>query len=159
MKTKPISREIQAKDIMTKPVESVYLRDSLQQVAHLFTDNHISAAAVMDEKGNPIGVITKTDLVRHEEETYGIKTTSEKDLPGGFHTIGDEEKVQDWMTPVIFSAKPTMPVKEVARRMVRFGTHHIFVRDARTGPILGVVSSFDVLRHVASKNGKTVDSY
>jgi CBS domain-containing protein len=63
--------------------------------------------------------------------------------------VQEEDKVEYWMTPVIFSVKPGTPITEIARRMVRYGIHHIFVREKDHGNIIGVVSSFDILRYVA----------
>src|SRR5205823_14228486 len=105
-------------------------------VARLFTEKHIGAAAVVDGLGRPIGVITKTDIVRYEEERDGSRMFDKKDIPrmndepkrSGFHLIEDDEKVQTWMTPVIFTVKPSTSMKEIAQRMVRYGIHHIFVQ-------------------------------
>ncbi len=128
-------RELQAQQIMTRHVESVSTEDPIQYVVHLFNENNISAAAVLDGEGTPIGVITKTDIVRYEEERQ-------------MGTNG-EDTVKDWMTPVIFSVKPDISMKEIARRMVRYGIHHIFVRGRNGERLMGIVSSFDVLRHIA----------
>ena len=160
MKRSQANREIQACEIMTKPVEAVRTQDSLHEVARLFTENHIGAAAVLDKQGKPIGVITKTDLVRYEEEKDESKTVDKKELSplkgeskrSGFHVVDEEDTVEHWMTPVIFSVKLETPMREIARRMVRYGIHHIFVRGKKGEPIVGIVSSFDVLRQVASQN-------
>lgn len=159
MKNIQANRGIQAYEIMTKPVETVRMQDSLHEAARLFTDNHIGAAAVLDEHGKPVGVITKTDLVRYEEENDAVKTVDKKNFSrmngeskrSGFHLVDEEDTIEHWMTPVIFSVKLETPMKEIARRMVRYGIHHIFVRGKNGEPIVGIVSSFDVLRRVAEE--------
>ncbi|MFN0118464.1 MAG: HPP family protein [Elusimicrobiota bacterium] len=150
--------DIRAAQIMKKPVETVRLLDSVHDVAHLFNENHIGAAAVVDQKGKPVGVITKTDIVRYLEEKDESRIINKKkyspkkgkgEIPG-FHEIDNEESVQDWMTPVIFSAQPETPLNEIAKQMVKNGLHHIFVQGKKDG-ILGIISSFDILSQLSSK--------
>jgi CBS domain-containing protein len=148
---------VKASDIMTKPVEVVRAVDSLHDVARLFNEKHIGAAAVLDGVGKPVGVITKTDLIRYEEEKNDVGTVDKRNLPRfdadlkrpGFHLVDDDDTVQNWMTPVIFTVKPETSMKELAQRMVRYGIHHIFVQKPNQTGLLGIVSSFDVLRTVA----------
>lgn len=135
MKTIPNKRQDQAYWLMSKPVETVWLKDSMRDVATLFSDKNISAAAVIDDNKKPIGVITKTDLARYEQK------------------IDEEDMVEHWMTPVIFSVKPDTPVVEIARRMVKYGVHHIFVRGMDGEPLVGVVSSFDLIKKIANGKG------
>ncbi len=152
-----ITQNLKASDIMTKPVEVVRAVDSLHDVARLFNEKHIGAAAVLDTLGKPVGVITKTDLVYYEQEKNEVGTMDRKQLSHfadevkqpGFHLVDDDETVQNWMTPVIFTVKPETPMKEVAQRMVRYGIHHIFVQKPAQVGLLGIVSSFDILRCVA----------
>ena len=125
------NRQTQAYWLMSKPVESVRLKDTIRDVAYLFSEKNIGAATVLDGQGKPVGVITKTDLARFENKT------------------DEEDTVEHWMTPVIFSVKPETPMEDIARRMVKYGVHHIFVRGKNGDPIVGVVSSFDILRKVA----------
>ena len=133
MKKNHDNRKMQVSWIMSRPVEAVRMKDPLQEVAFLFTEKNIGAAAVLDENKKPVGVITKTDLARYNNK------------------VDEEDAVEHWMTPVIFSVKPETSIKEIARRMVKYGVHHIFVRGSDGEPIVGVVSSFDILKHVASQ--------
>jgi CBS domain-containing protein len=150
------------REIMNSPVEMVHTKDSLHDAARLFTEHHIGAAVVENEDGKPVGVITKSDLVRYEEEKDETQTVNKKkdrswmngdDQPSGFHAVAEVEIVQNWMTPIIFSVKPETSVTEIAQRMVKYGIHHIFVRGVSADQILGIVSSFDILRMVASIHG------
>jgi predicted transcriptional regulator len=144
---------------MTKPVEVLSENDSIMRVAHLFNEKHIGAAAVLDSLGKPVGVITKTDIIHYEEERDGLQTVDKSEFrgmngdtrPSGYHLMDDDAAVRNWMTPVIFTVKPETPMKEVARRMVRYGIHHIFIQNDKQRDLLGIVSSFDVLRYVASE--------
>ena len=153
--------EIQAHRLMSMPVETVQMKDPLHVVAHLFAKKHIGAAAVLDSDKKPVGVITKTDLVRYEETKNGPTAVREKNtmdlnggLAGGYHLIEDDDTVDQWMTPVIFKVKPETTMQEMARRMVRYKIHHIFVQGRNGETIAGIVSSFDILKQVASAGGR-----
>ena len=158
MKSSTAKQSLQAYEIMTKPVETVCTQDSIHDIATLFTEKNISAAAVLDTNNNPVGMITKTDIVRYEKERNGNVTMNKKDLPrmgneperAGFHLADDDETVENWMNPIIFNVKKETPLRELARRMVKYGLHHIFVKGNKNQPIIGIVSSFDVLRQVAA---------
>lgn len=145
-----------AGQLMSRPVQTVSASDPLRKVAELFTEQSISAAAVLDREKTPVGVITKTDLVRYENRREGTwdeldrknaGTWSEEGLP----IVNEDETVGRWMTPVIFSVEPSTPAGAVARRMVKYGTHHIFVKGPEGNKIEGIVSSFDLLRVFAKE--------
>lgn len=156
MKDLKNNRDVCAYEIMTSPVEVVRTTDSLQNVIRLLNEHNIGAVAVLDSDGKPVGVITKTDIIRYaevSENSHSINKKANKILTEEEESLiptrDQEDIVLNWMTPVIFSVKSETPVKEVAKRMVRYGIHHIFVQEKQDGHILGVVSSFDILRYVA----------
>jgi CBS domain-containing protein len=103
----------------------------------------LDALLVIDGDKNPIGVITKTDVVRFENEN--ARTVQKKT-----DVVADDQSVLSWMTPVIFTVPPEVPVSEIAKRMIKYGVHHIFVRNPKQKSIVGVVSTFDILQQVAS---------
>jgi len=143
-----------AEQLMTKPVETVSARDPLYLVARLFADRSISAAGVLDDKGSFVGVITKTDLIRNEDQRGGIVAALQATGTGiwsesGLPIVNEEDLVSHWMTPVIFSVSRVTSAAVLARRMVKYGTHHILVHGTRKDDIVGIVSSFDLLRVIA----------
>lgn len=127
-----------ASQIMNKHVEMVRGHDSINDVASLFTDHFIGSAVVLNAYGQPVGVITKTDLVRYQTKRAQDPTSVFPDT------------AENWMTGAIFSVKPNTPLKEVASRMIRYGIHHMFVKKPDSN-LLGIVSSFDILRAIIGK--------
>ncbi len=149
---------VTARDIMSKPVEAVCISDSLLTVARLFNEKNIGAAAVLNKADKPIGVITKTDLLLYQEEKEQGDAFKKVAIPryndGTITAPRSKIKasdVENWMTPIIFTIKPTTPLRVIARRMVRYGIHHLFVQENASAPLLGIVSSFDILRHLAAE--------
>jgi predicted transcriptional regulator len=61
--------------------------------------------------------------------------------------VVDTDRVADWMTPKVISVAPDAAIEEVCRVMIEEHIHRVFV--AEKGKLLGVISSFDVVRHVA----------
>lgn len=141
-----------ASEIMSKPVEMVRMRDSIQDVAQLFNGKNISAAAVVDDQQQPIGVITKTDIARYQLEESGMKVVDKRH---NNHVLRDDSTVERFMTPALFSVPMDARIEEVAKQMVKFGTHHMFVRGKAGEPIVGIISSFDVLRHFPAARAAT----
>ncbi len=53
-------------DIMSSPVRSVRPDDSVARIAEIFTARGINRAPVVDEQGRLLGIVTRSDLLRHQ---------------------------------------------------------------------------------------------
>jgi CBS domain-containing protein len=150
-----------AEDLMTRNPVSIDFHATLKDAAAILTDREIGAVPVIDDAGRPFGVLSRTDLVRHDREkpaylrpesqTYGeseLTLSSGEKLGGGFlvETIVPTE-VTEVMTPTVVSVPTDMPAIEVVTKMVALKVHRLFVVDA-TGVLVGVISTFDILRNL-----------
>ena len=59
-----------------------------------------------------------------------------------------ETLVRDLMTPAVFSVRPDDSARQVVEQMIGLNVHQIYVVD-REGILVGVISAFDVVRHLA----------
>ncbi|MGB9339760.1 MAG: CBS domain-containing protein [Polyangiales bacterium] len=125
----PVSR------IMSLNVQCVTENVTLSALATSLLDGGISGAPVVDEKGHPIGVVSKTDLLRH-----GV-------TPNG--------RVKSVMTPMTFTLHEDQSVSKAAALMAYEGIHRLPVVDA-AGAVVGLLSSLDILHWLACKTGNTV---
>jgi len=151
-----------ARDIMSRHVMTVRSEMTLQEVAKFFDENHISGAPVVDDQGTVVGVISQTDLVRHEREgsNGGEKTshfygefTHNPNLPKGFHIESpDLTRVREVMSPMVISAEQGASVEELARLMLHNGVHRIVI--TKDGKLKGIVTSMDILRALPELLGK-----
>jgi len=122
---KPIS------SLMSSPVWSVGMDDTVEVIESLMTRQHISWVPVAEPGGATVGVITQSDLLQ-------------------FHLRKqDPTAVPAWM---ICSYKPISvdadtSVGEVARLMLERRIHHVVVTQA--GGMVGVVSALDFVRLMA----------
>lgn len=124
-------------DIMTRNVLTVSAGSDLDDAAWGLTLKGFSGAPVKDERGNLIGILSKSDLVDPKRRDPGPKRRD---------TDSDEHQtVEDAMTPLLFAALATDPVSFAVRRMVETGAHRLVVIDAG-GALVGILTSMDVLR-------------
>ncbi len=149
--------ELKASDIMTAPVTTVHIWDSIHDVAKIFVENNISSAAVVDMEDVPLGVITKSDLARYDRERATLLVTVKEKKPvrarvtsevvdrKGFHVEPEESTIEHWMTPALFDVRPATMLAAVVKKMVKYGLHHIFVTDGDKRRIKGIITTFDIL--------------
>ena len=100
-----------------------------------FIDKGISAAPVIDDAGRPVGVLSQTDLLIHDQENP--RTSAE----------ASETLVSELMTEGVFAVPRHAPIKRVIGGMCELNVHRLFVVDA-AGILVGVISAMDVLRHL-----------
>ncbi len=136
-----------ASDIMSRPLICLREGASMRKAASMMIEHAISGAAVVDGHGRPIGVLTKTDIVRYARD----RSTSQGPIAAAERGTSLEppsgpDTVCRWMTPQVFSVPATATAQELAREMLRRRIHRVFIRTARSGQLLGVVTTTDVLR-------------
>lgn len=59
-----LNEEIQVEDVMTTPVLTAKLEDTVQEAAKVMADKRIGALAVTDAKGKLAGIISESDVLR-----------------------------------------------------------------------------------------------
>jgi signal-transduction protein with cAMP-binding, CBS, and nucleotidyltransferase domain len=121
--------------LMTSPVWSVGMDDTVQTVEALMTEHGLSWAPVVEPPGVLVGVIALSDLMQFH------------------HRDADPAGVSMWQ---VCSYKPiSVPadtsVTEVARLMLAHKIHHVVVTEH--GGMVGVVSALDFVRRFALADG------
>ena len=125
----PVSR------IMSLNVQCVTEDVSLSALARCLLDGGYSGAPVIDEEGKPVGVVSKTDLLRH-----GV-------TPGA--------RVRDIMASMTFTLHEDQSVSKASALMAYEGIHRLPVVDA-AGKVVGLLSSLDILHWLACKTGNSI---
>lgn len=137
------------------PVASILRREtvcvrpetSVTSLTNLLLDRAIGGVPVVDEDGKAIGIVSRTDLLRRQEDP-----PDEPRLERGFHVEREPETAADVMTPAPISIIEAMPISEAAAIMAFEGLHHLPVRGSG-GTCVGMLSSLDVLRWLARTDG------
>lgn len=131
-----------AAELMTTNPQSLRRDATVAEAAAFLSTRGFSAAPVIDEAGRPVGVVSRTDLLRH----HGQKAVRLLAPPGYEGSEPDiSTPVRDVMTPAVFCVHADAPAAKVVAKMLALDVRRLFVVDD-DGVLVGVVSAFDVLR-------------
>ena len=119
----------QIKEIMQAVTKTVLMNDTIENVEHTLTTNHLSSVPVMDpNRGDCFGIISAKDLVQ-------------------FHDAKKNSKdVRAWevCSHKLFEVSQETSVKEAAELMINHDVHHLVVGHGKS--MKGFISSLDLLR-------------
>jgi CBS domain-containing protein len=120
----------------------------------MLLEERMSGAPVVDDEGHPIGIVSKTDLLRHLHERGDvIEPGSDAAVERGFHATNvDSTTVRDVMMPVVFAIAEDTTIAAASALMAGEGIHRLPVLD-RAGAVVGILSTLDVVRWVAERAG------
>lgn len=149
-----------ATDLMTPKVLSVQADWPIRWLADFLLQHGISGAPVLNDEGTLVGVVSHTDLVRHED--LAGRDRPHASTPASYYNLLDQYAeedlsvfrfeethdtcVRDIMTPSIFQVAPDTPVQDIAETMIRGKIHRLFVTDGRR--IVGIITAMDLLKVV-----------
>jgi CBS-domain-containing membrane protein len=134
---------MRARDIMSRPVYSVRTTDTVERAAALLTEKKITAAPVIDEAGELVGVVSEGDLLWHRvpEDPTARMWRGVSDDPDERPRV-----VADVMSGSTVTTWPDADVADVAQMMLHHDVRSIPVVDH--GDLVGIVSRRDILRTV-----------
>jgi CBS domain-containing protein len=148
--------------VMTSDVICVGPDVTIETLTALLLERGFSGVPVVDQNGHPIGVVSKTDLLRElsedgESTVFSPLDTRAKNrmdvLGGGYHVESlTRATVGEVMMPVAFTLSEHAPIAQAAALMAFEGVHRIPVVSAE-GEVVGLVSSLDILRWLAEQDG------
>jgi len=128
---------VSVRDLMTAPVMTVEADESLSEVAWAMTEKGIRSLAVIDADCRPVGILTSTDYLAAAADGADPETAT----------------VADYMTEGVETISPDAAVEGVAALLVDGGFNHVPV--AEDGEVVGILSSTDLLEHVAGHGAQT----
>jgi CBS domain-containing protein len=149
-----------AADLMSPNPVSISQDATVKQAAAILADRGFSAAPVVDEAGL-VGVVSRSDVMIHyrnkPEPVPGLPTSDERGdqgtrpgepRPGGSQPENAAQtRVRDIMTPAVFAVSSEAPARRGLGDMVGLKVHRVFVVGSG-GVLVGVISAFDVVRHL-----------
>ena len=150
---------------MTTDVVCVAPDLSVETLTLMMLERGFSGAPVVNAERKAIGVVSKTDILRRsvDGETYvaeppriPVRAGVSYDPGAGFHVeIVPVATVGEIMTSVAFTLSEQATIAEAAALMAFERTHRVPVV-SRSGVVVGIVSSLDVLRWIAESEGYLV---
>jgi len=124
-------------DIMTRWVVTVAPSDSLLKARDVMTQNHASQLVVADQRGRPIGLISKRDIAK-----FLLEDTTSRDL--------DDIPVSEASSKSIFKIKPDLRVINAARLFDTDNLAYAVVTNEK--PLLGIVTETDLCHYFSQKS-------
>ncbi len=158
------ARETPLSAVMTAPPHCVAPEASVGAVTALLLEQGISAVPVVDPRGRAVGILSKTDVLRlyggEDEWPRALRAPNEAGmgLEIGYGNDSDPiaaRPVSDVMTRLVFALGSEASLSRAAALMAYEGVHRIVVCGP-DGSALGIVSSLDILRWVARRDGYIV---
>jgi CBS domain-containing protein len=117
-------------EVMTRDVLCVHEELPAVRATQLLLEANVGGAPVIDAHGRPIGMISKTDLLRAEGRS----------------------RVTDLMTPLVFSVDEAATLSQASALMAFEGVHRLPVVSP-DGHVVGILSALDVLRWLGRTDG------
>ena len=139
--------------IMTRQVVTVLADASLENIQWLLLERGIGAVPVVDAASRPIGILSKSDLLRERDEPRADVKLADPDLDGEDGRLLDTSGLtaRDVMTPVVHAVLERTSIAATAAVMARERVHHVLVV-SDTGSLRGICSTFDLVRWVAARD-------
>jgi len=148
-----------AEDIMTPNPVSIEQTAKVRHAASVLSERSISAVPVINGAGRPVGVISRSDIVRvaggesnaaccplsceHcNNSTIVPRGIRPEELDPG---MCDCPTVRDTMTPEVFSIKTDAQVLQIIEKLLSENVNRLFVVD-NEGTLVGVITALDVIR-------------
>lgn len=151
-------------ELMTRDVVTVEPELAVEALTAIFLERGISGAPVVDPGGRPIGIVSKTDVIRDrffsgesvdftpvDLRRGGVRAP----LDPGLHVQESGPVVREVMTPLAFAMPEDASIARASALMALEGVHRVVVVDHR-GKVSGILSSLDVLRWLARSEGYAV---
>jgi len=149
---------MKAEDVMVSTVITVGVNASIGEVAAILLNNHISAAPVVDEKGELVGIVSEGDLMRRPEigttkrHSWWLELISNKWGSATEYIKSHSRKVADVMTRDLITAKPDTPLGDIAGLLERNQIKRVPIVEG--GKLVGIVSRANILQALSSATRK-----
>ena len=134
-------------EIMTKDVITVSPDASLKDVGEILKERRISGVPVIDEKGNIVGIVTLTDMLRVLDQIYKWREMERRipdlKLSEMFEKEKSEAKVRNVMTKSVYTLDENQTMEDVMRMMFDKKVHTIPI--TKDGKLLGIVGKRDLI--------------
>lgn len=133
----PITPETPVRALMSTPVLVAREEMTMAELARLLVGNEVEGVPVVDRAGRPVGFVSHRDMTA---------MTRAHDLGGK----PSSRKVKEVMSPTVYSVEADASLTEAAKRMRTSHVHRLVVMEQ--GHVVGIISSFDLLRVLSAKS-------
>ena len=146
---------MQAKDVMTSPVLTVAPETSVTDVARLLLERRISAAPVVDEAGQLLGIVSEGDLMRRPESgterhpSWWLTLISDPQDEAREYLKSHGLHARDVMSRQVISVSEDTPLQEIATLLEKYRIKRVPV--LRDKKVVGIVSRANLLQALVAQ--------
>jgi len=151
-----------ALDVMKYNPISIQADADLHEAAGFLIDRGFSAAPVINAEGHAIGVLSTTDLLRHERARHPPEAREHFYETASLDSFADNSaepkpergeiaRVRDVMSRTVYAVNVMTPLSDVVEIMLQKKVHRVFVTDTG-GTLVGVITTFDLLKRLAPES-------
>jgi CBS domain-containing protein len=144
----------QAKDIMTTRLVTASPETPVEEIAQLMNEHKISAVPVVDPGQRLLGIVSGTDLLRHEEtgrekasHSWWLLLFNSRDKLARDVIKTRGHAAKDIMTTPAIAVDEMTPIQEIASLFLKRKINQAPV--ARNGKLVGIVSRGDLVKAIA----------
>ncbi len=134
---------MQIGEVMQREVLAVSCDLSLLELEQILSERGISGAPVVSDTGGLMGIVSTTDVLRKLTSILESRSTSLREALASV-------RLYEIMTPQVLAVGPGEEVESVAGKMSEARVHRVIVT-SDSGEILGIVTSLDLVRVLASQ--------
>jgi CBS-domain-containing membrane protein len=113
---------------------------ALDAAIAILADKRLSAAAVIDTLGQPVGIVNRSELQSVKRQMAGRRRSA------GYEAVVAGPVVRDLMTPVFFSIRAEAPADRVIQEIRALRLHRLFVMSEGKG-LVGFINGTSLLEH------------
>ncbi len=129
-------------EFMTSPLETVSGSSFIDHAHRKLQQLGVSALPVVDDEGQVVGVVSRTDVLRVGRHEAGAR-------PDARLLAFPARPIVDFMTPDPVAVDPDTPVAEAGQLMLQKRIHRVFVRGAQG--MDGILTTRDLMRAIRVK--------
>ncbi len=147
---------MKVKEIMSTRVFTVKKDTTIEEIAHILTENNISGVPVVDNDNRVVGMVTQKDLLYKDIEP---RFPAVVEILGGIIFLKgvkhyQEElkklvaaKAEDIMTKKVITVSEDEEIERVAEIMVEKDINRVPV--VKNGKLVGIIGRADIVRYIA----------
>lgn len=132
-------KDLYVADLMTRNVLTLKPGDRVVKHLDVFKKHGIHHIPVTDDEGHVVGLVSEKDF---ENYVNIVKIMQDRDNP---------VEVKDIMTSPVFTYSEEIGIDAAAQAMIDNDIHAIVIR-SRTEELAGILTSTDLLRHLANRD-------
>jgi CBS domain-containing protein len=154
--------DYRAKDIMTKEVVCVNPDMRINELDKVFVRDRINGAPVVNESGDLIGVVSKSDIINYDlkkgmhassmSDYYSSTGLEPQQITDDFVTDNltfTDATVKDIMQPSVITGQPDDSIQDLSKKMYDKKIHRLVIVEGKK--VAGIVSTLDILKIVGTK--------